>query len=363
MGIFTCCLDPRTGRLPHSEQPSFIFRVQAGDTVQFQLDSASDLNTHSTSLLIDLSKYDDCPQLTSVPGSHSAMQHWQAAVTFPRAGSYTLQLQYEDPLTGEVRLSQEDFIVVEPRVQIAGRKMTLDSLVVQTVLSRSMGPYTRWKEVITRQKDLGYNMIHFTPIQELGVSQSLYSLGDQLKLNSSLFPGLFTASEQMEALEATIREVDSLGVGCCIDIVLNHMSISADFIETCPQAGYNLENSPYLRVAYELDRALALFSTDLANDRVARYKHGHVIDCERDVGNVMQVIKLELLPKLKLQEFFLMDQTQVLHDLQTTESLPRSCVSSDWTKCVQTNGLAVFIQQHALLRQGEGRKVATVRTK
>ena len=359
MGTFTCCLDPRTGRLPHSERPSFIYRVQTADTVQFQLDSASDLNTLSTSLLIDLNKYDYSPVLTSIPGTRSPLGHWLAAVTFPSAGTYRVLLQYADKQTGELILSDGDFLVVEPIVQIAGRKVPLDSLVIQTVLSRSMGPYTRWKEVVMRQKDLGYNLIHFTPIQELGVSQSLYSLGDQLKLNSSLFPGPFTASEQMEALEATVREIDGQGVGCCVDIVLNHMSISADFIEICPEAGYTLDNCPYLRVAYELDRALALLSVDLANDRVVRYKHGHVIDCEEDVGNIMQVIKMELLPKLKLQEFFVLDQTQVLSALQAAESTA-AVPSAEWTKCLQTQGLPAFIEQYALLREGEGRNAVTV---
>ena len=362
MAAFTCCLDSRTGRLPHSEQPSFIYRVKAGDTVQFQLDSASDLNSASTSLLLDLGKYDQHSDFHRIRGERTKLKHWLADVTFPRAGTYTLMLEYAERATGMMKRSQEDYIVVDPALVIGGEPVPLDSLVIQTVLSRSLGPYTRWEEVLMRQKALGYNLIHFTPIQELGFSQSLYSLGDQLRLNSALFPGLSTDEEQFEALTATLGSLDSQGIGSCVDFVLKHMAVGSEFLEACPDAGYTLESCPYLRAAYELDHALALFSSDFASDRVGQYKHGHVIDCERDLNNIMQIIRLELLPKLQLQDFFTIDPAQVLASLREAESGAVYEVPADWANCLKSKGLEAFTKQYALVGEGEGRKAVTVRT-
>jgi hypothetical protein len=115
-----------------------------------------------------------------------------------------------------------------------------------------------------------------------------------------------------------------------------------------------------LRAAYELDRALSLFSRDLANDRVAAYKHGHVIDCERDLNNIMQIIRLELLPKLQLPEFFSMNPTQVLAELRETESSTAYEAPADWANCLKAKGLEGFIKQYALLGEGEGRNAVTV---
>lgn len=77
---------------------------------------------------------------------------------------------------------------MEPKLQINKKPHIYSQLIIQTILSRSLGPYNRWKEFFKTQSQLGYNAFHFAPIQELGASSSLYSIKDQLKLSSELFP-------------------------------------------------------------------------------------------------------------------------------------------------------------------------------
>ena len=79
-------------------------------------------------------------------------------------------------------------MLIEPHIQINGQKLIYSQMIIQTVLSRSLGVYTRWKEFFKSQTQIGYNAFHFAPIQEMGASQSLYSMKDQLKLSSELFP-------------------------------------------------------------------------------------------------------------------------------------------------------------------------------
>lgn len=45
----------------------------------------------------------------------------------------------------------------------------------------------RWNEVLQPIADLGYNAVHFTPIQVYGESRSHYSLADQTRLDDCFF--------------------------------------------------------------------------------------------------------------------------------------------------------------------------------
>ena len=70
----------------------------------------------------------------------------------------------------------------------------MDSLQLQTVLPKLLGPFTEWKEKLRVSYEAGYNMMHFTPLQSLnGDSKSSYSISDQLKLNPAFStPGRFS---------------------------------------------------------------------------------------------------------------------------------------------------------------------------
>lgn len=59
---------------------------------------------------------------------------------------------------------------------------------VQTVLTKCLGPLNGWDNLMAQPVKSGFNAIHFSPLQQLGRSNSGYSLYDQLQLSNTLFP-------------------------------------------------------------------------------------------------------------------------------------------------------------------------------
>ena len=92
----------------------------------------------------------------------------------------------------------------------------------------------------------GYNMIHFTPIQRLGNSNSAYSLSDQLRLNTTFSSedGIEASLEDVGAVVETMRE--EWGMMSICDIVLNHTANETPWLQHYPEVTV----SPQLIVRY-----------------------------------------------------------------------------------------------------------------
>ncbi|KAI9833476.1 MAG: hypothetical protein M1819_003634 [Sarea resinae] len=190
------------------------------------------------------------------------------------------------------------YIDVSPKLKINGVPLPLDALEVFSVISKFMGKYpTDWDSHLRGIGQRGYNMVHFTPLQQRGQSNSPYSIYDQLAFDPHCFPnGEKDVAQLITKME---KEHKLLGL---TDVVWNHTANNSKWLQEHPEAGYNMETAPWLESAVELDTALLKFSKDLKVLGLPTTLKG-----VPDLLRVMDGIKTHVIGSLRLWEFYVLD--------------------------------------------------------
>lgn len=160
-------------------------------------------------------------------------------------------------------------------------------------------------------------MIHFTPLQERGESDSPYSIYDQLKWDPKIFP------DQKKAVEQIHKVLNENGLLSLTDVVWNHTANNSEWLKDAPDSGYNEYTAPHLIPAIELDGALLEFSKKLAELNLPT-----TIENESDLGKVMEGIKSQVLDSLNLWEYYVFNREKTLSDLEEIFNKQKSSINS-----------------------------------
>ncbi|KAF5023676.1 hypothetical protein F66182_4242 [Fusarium sp. NRRL 66182] len=193
------------------------------------------------------------------------------------------------------------YIDVAPRLKLDGRPLPLPALSIFSVISKFMGKYPNdWERHLHGISDRGYNMIHFTPLQVRGVSNSPYSLFDQLGWDSACFPA---GEEDVQKMVDSLERNHSLL--SLTDIVLNHTANNTKWLEEHPEAGYNLATAPWLESAYQLDTELLQLSDNLKELGLPTE-----LKSTDDLLLIMNAVKTEVIAKIRLWEYYALDVDQ-----------------------------------------------------
>jgi len=91
------------------------------------------------------------------------------------------------------------------------------------------------------------------------------------------------------------------------DVVLNHTANNTPWLVEHPEAGYNLENSPHLRPAFDVDEALLTFSDDIYNGVYSDIPKGNFTD--DDVTHLLQVFRTKVWQTYRMWEYYVVDVT------------------------------------------------------
>ena len=104
-------------------------------------------------------------------------------------------------------LNGSGYIVAEPKL-----RYPLDGICCITHITKLLGPLTEWQKRLEVSYRAAYNMIHFTPIQQLGSSKSAYSIADQLSLCDLYLPAGYEPKDTTETYKGMrikyIRNMD-----------------------------------------------------------------------------------------------------------------------------------------------------------
>ncbi|GAP83394.2 putative glycogen debranching enzyme [Rosellinia necatrix] len=190
------------------------------------------------------------------------------------------------------------YVDVAPRLSLAGSPLPLPALSIFSVISKFMGKYpSGWEKHLRGISNRGYNMIHFTPLQERGASNSPYSLYDQLGWDPQCFP---RGEEDVQQMVDSLEQNHSLL--SLTDIVLNHTANNTKWLLEHPEAGYNLRTAPWLESAYLLDTQLLKFSS-----RLVELGYSNQLKSVDELIGIMDGIKKHVIAEIRLWEYYALD--------------------------------------------------------
>ncbi|KAK4672797.1 bifunctional 4-alpha-glucanotransferase/amylo-alpha-1,6-glucosidase [Podospora pseudopauciseta] len=190
------------------------------------------------------------------------------------------------------------YIDVAPRLSLDGQPLPLPALSVFSIISKFMGKYPNdWEKHLRGISDRGYNMVHFTPLQVRGDSNSPYSLYDQLGWDPVCFPG---GEKDVKKLVDSLEKNHSLL--SLTDIVLNHTAHNSEWLLEHPEAGYNLTTAPWLESAYLLDTKLLELGFKLGDLGLPTE-----LKSVDDLVLIMGAIKKEVIAEIRLWEYYVLD--------------------------------------------------------
>ncbi|KAH8832592.1 glycoside hydrolase family 13 protein [Flagelloscypha sp. PMI_526] len=253
----------------------------------------------------------------------------QVDLPISHAGAFVYWVEYDGDFSGERIKGREGYFNIDPVLRTKARtpvlseslqplpaskggaiksetvNLPLDGLSILTVVSKWMGPIAEWRQHFNEARERGYTMLHYTPLQERGVSDSPYSIRDQNVYDPSLFGHKGDADEGRSAVEDILKVArDEYGLLSLTDVVLNHTANDSPWLRDHPEAGFSPANSPHLTPALELDTALISLSSQLALKGLPTQ-----INSDHDLDAIMGAVS-EAIRGLNFWQYYVLDVTR-----------------------------------------------------
>lgn len=243
-------------------------------------------------------------QFQEIPLSSSFTKDTTFKVPIFYPGPYSFYIEYENEKE-EAAKSEQVYFVVPPNLVVNGKYVPFNAINIQTIVSKWAGPLDNWDKLFGYVSEKGYDMIHFTPLQERGSSNSPYSIRDQLRFDPALF------SDTKKAILFIHETTGKHNLLSLTDVVWNHTSDDSPWLRDHPDAGYNAITAPHLKAAIELDQKLLDYS-----DKLSELGLPTEINDEGALKKIVSGIQEHVLDSLALWQYYVFDKKETLKDLK-----------------------------------------------
>ena len=244
-----------------------------------------------------------------------------------RAGNITFLFMYKDEKNNnKIKFSEPFYILVNPLIELnknvnenENDKNTIEltQIRMQTVISKNIGKLKNdFENYYEEASILGYNFIHFKTLQNLSSSENLYSIKDHHELNNSFFTEkykkiILNQDKKNDLFQNYIKKYrQKYNIGAITDVILTQASTESEWILNHTECAYNLDNCPWLNVAYKLDEILVNYSNLFYNKKVS-CNCAPYINNLKDLEETMEEIGKEVY-KNNLEEYFLIQMQEYM---------------------------------------------------
>ncbi|KAM9238358.1 glycogen debranching enzyme isoform 6-T6 [Leptosomus discolor] len=111
--------------------------------------------------------------------------------------------------------------------------------------------------------------------------------------------------------------------------VAKETATNSEWLRMHPECGYNLVNSPHLKPAWVLDRALWHFTCMVADGKYIAKGVPPLIENDQHLNCIRKIIWEDIYPKIKLWEFFQVDVNKAVQQFRTLLTQGKMSTKSD----------------------------------
>ncbi|GFO03724.1 glycogen debranching enzyme, partial [Plakobranchus ocellatus] len=218
-----------------------------------------------------------------------------AEVRITRAGSFNFFFTV-DGSDNPKNCNGSGYFLVDPTLHVGpqNEEITMDAISCQSVITKLLGCFDEWMPRLQVAAESGYNMVHFTPVQELGISNSAYSIRNQLHLSPVYTRPGSNKKYNLDDLENLVKRLNNdLGLMSLSDLVYNHTAKDSPWVLEHPECTFNMDNSAHLRPAYIVDRIFENFSLEVSKGQWEAHGIPKKINSEEHLNHPVCILQTE----------------------------------------------------------------------